>query len=111
MPHPEVVAARWAVGRGLANRMPITDKQPYASNPSFQPPAPVSDKLQTAIYRDLRTRTTGQISEQYNVSKARIEAIRKLKLVEEEFKRQVSIVYLFPLLPSRARMTHNLDIL
>lgn len=33
--------------------------------------------------------TVGQIAEKHNVSKARLEAIRKLKMVESEFVRQV----------------------
>jgi hypothetical protein len=35
-------------------------------------------------------RTIGQISQAYNVSKHRLDAIRKLKAVEDEFIRQVS---------------------
>jgi hypothetical protein len=45
----------------------------------------------------LKRQTVGQLAEQYNISKARIEAIRKLKLVEDEFRRQVSFS-LIPLL-------------
>lgn len=44
------------------------------------------------IDQELRSgkKTVGQIATQFSVSKARIEAIRKLKEVEAEFKRQVS---------------------
>ncbi|KLT39375.1 hypothetical protein CC85DRAFT_288632 [Cutaneotrichosporon oleaginosum] len=35
--------------------------------------------------------TVGQIAEKHNVSKARLEAVKKLKMVEAEFVRQVSL--------------------
>lgn len=34
--------------------------------------------------------TLGEISAKYNIGRARLDAIRKLKEIEEEFKRQVS---------------------
>lgn len=66
---------------------------PFPNNPSFRPPPPLSNELQNKIYAELRAgqRTVGAISQQFSVSKARIEAIRKLKQVEEEFRRQVSL--------------------
>lgn len=39
-------------------------------------------------------RTIGQISQAHNVSKHRLDAIRKLKEVEDEFVRQVSVLVL-----------------
>lgn len=48
--------------------------------------------------------TVGQISQAHNVSKARLEAIRKLKMVESEYVRQVS-------LPRHILMTKQHDIL
>lgn len=46
----------------------------------------------TQIDQELRSgqKTIGQIATQFSVSKARIEAIAKLKEVEAEFRRQVS---------------------
>lgn len=70
-----------------------SDKQPFPANPSFRPPPPLSDDLQNLLYDKLRSGSTvAQLSHRYNVSKARIEAIRKLKDVELEFKRQVSLI-------------------
>lgn len=62
-------------------------------NPTFCPPPPLSDEYQTYLYSEMRkgTKTIGEISAEYNVSKARLEAIKKLKEIEEEFKRQVSL--------------------
>jgi hypothetical protein len=58
--------------------------------------------MQNVLYDKLRSGSTvSQLSHRYNVSKARIEAIRKLKDVEQEFKRQVSIppILIHPLYP------------
>jgi hypothetical protein len=76
-------------------------RQPFASNPTFRPPPPLSNDLQTLLHADVvkGTKTVGQLAEQYNVSKARIEAIRKLKAVEKEFRRQVG---------DRPRLFHHL---
>lgn len=82
-----VVSASVACGFGQRSRC-----QPFATNPTFRPPPPLSNDLQTLLHADVvkGTKTVGQLAEQYNVSKARIEAIRKLKAVEREFQRQVS---------------------
>lgn len=70
----------------------LTAIQPFPTNPSFQPPPPISDVIMTQIDQELRSgeKTIGQIATQFSVSKARIEAIAKLKEVEAEFRRQVS---------------------
>jgi hypothetical protein len=66
-------------------------RQPFATNPSFRPPPPLSNDLQNILYAKLsRGIKAGQLAEQHNVSKARIEAVNKLKQVEDAFKRQVS---------------------
>jgi hypothetical protein len=66
--------------------------QPYATNPSFRPPPPLSNDMMIKLDAELRSgkRTIGQISQAYSISKHRLDAIRKLKEVEEEFVRQVS---------------------
>ncbi|KAK4683949.1 hypothetical protein P7C73_g6259, partial [Tremellales sp. Uapishka_1] len=63
---------------------------PFASNPSFRPPPPLSNDLQDVIYAATKRqdKTIGQLAESYNVSKARIQAITKLKQVEAEYRRQ-----------------------
>ncbi|RXK35672.1 hypothetical protein M231_07045 [Tremella mesenterica] len=68
----------------------LGDSVPYPGNPTFKPPPPLSNELQDSIHAELRTgaKTVGQIADRFNVSKARIEAIRKLKGVEEEYIRQ-----------------------
>lgn len=40
--------------------------------------------------------TVGQVAQKHNVSKARLEGVRKLKMVESEFIRQVCLPRLFP---------------
>jgi hypothetical protein len=42
------------------------------------------------LAQDLQGSTVGQVAEKHNVSKARLEAVKKLKMVESEFVRQVS---------------------
>lgn len=61
-------------------------------NPSFRPPPPIGNDLQDVLYTEMRrgTKTLGEIATEHNVSKARLSAIKKLKEVEEELKRQVS---------------------
>ena len=47
--------------------------------------------MQNVLYERLRAGSTpAQLSHRYNISKARIEAVKKLKDVEREFTRQVS---------------------
>ncbi|GMK54394.1 hypothetical protein CspeluHIS016_0109800 [Cutaneotrichosporon spelunceum] len=63
---------------------------PYPSNPSFRPPPPLSNDLMDVLSADLKLAgaTVGQVAEKHNVSKARLEAVKKLKMVEAEFVRQ-----------------------
>ena len=80
----------------FSDSLSLNHSQPYASNPSFRPPVPLSNDVQDQINRDLLRwdQDLGSLSEKYGVSKARIHAIRKLKEVEAEFVRQVSETYL-----------------
>ncbi|WWC59921.1 mitochondrial 37S ribosomal protein mS45 [Kwoniella dejecticola CBS 10117] len=67
----------------------LGDKVPYASNPTFRPPPPLSDYMQNQVYTELRRgRKVAELAEKFNISKARVEAIRKLKEVEDEFNRR-----------------------
>jgi len=61
-------------------------------NPSFRPPPPIGNELQDVLYAEMRrcVKTLGEISAEHSISKARLLAIKKLKTVEEELKRQVS---------------------
>ncbi|WVF66740.1 hypothetical protein IAT40_001482 [Kwoniella sp. CBS 6097] len=92
-----VFFADWIKSEGAPYRQPVKgqkarwlgDSVPYASNPSFRPPPPLSDYLQNKVYLELqRGKKIAELSEKYNVSKARIEAIKKLKEVEAEFRRR-----------------------
>lgn len=68
-------------------------------NPSFRPPPPLSDEYQNYLYSEIRkgAKTIGEISAEYNVSKARLEGIKKLKEIEQEFKRQVCRLLSLPI--------------
>ncbi|WRT65396.1 uncharacterized protein IL334_002339 [Kwoniella shivajii] len=92
-----VFFADWLKSEGSQYREPVKGQKakwlgeqvPYSSNPTFRPPPPLSDYMQNQVYSDLvRGRKPSELSEKYNISKARIEAIRKLKEVEAEFKRR-----------------------
>ncbi|ODO08411.1 hypothetical protein L198_00141 [Cryptococcus wingfieldii CBS 7118] len=62
---------------------------PYTSNPSFRPPPPLSNYTQDAIYADLvRGADVAEVSTKFNVSKSRVDAVRKLKEIEIEFQRR-----------------------
>ncbi|WWC87571.1 uncharacterized protein L201_002461 [Kwoniella dendrophila CBS 6074] len=89
--------ADWIKSEGSQYRDPVKgqkakwlgDKVPYESNPTFRPPPPLSDYMQNQVYTELRRgRKVSELAEKYNISKARIEAIRKLKDIEEEFRRR-----------------------
>jgi hypothetical protein len=76
----------------LAN---ISTRQPFPLNPSFKPPTPLSDSLRTSIYTmhaaDPANNNTRVLSEQFGLSIKRVEAILKLKALEDQWK-TVSIV-------------------
>ena len=71
-------------------------------NPSFRPPPPLGNDLQDVVYAEMRrgAKTLGEIAAEHNVSKARLSAIKKLKDVEQELKRQVCGVGLLSSLAS-----------
>ena len=84
--------AKWLGGAIVsALRSPVYSSQPYPMNPSFRPPAPLGDEAQDVLYAQMKAgqKTLGEISAEYNVSIARLEAIRKLKQVEESFTKFV----------------------
>lgn len=86
-----------------ANKLP----QPYPTNPTFRPPPPLSDALREMIYQEYffpdqfstvpaspfaaksesKTGNINQLSVKHGVSKARIEAILRLKIVEKEWEK------------------------
>lgn len=81
--------------------------QPYPTNPTFRPPPPLSDALREMIYQEYffpdqastvpaspfaaksesKTGNINQLSAKHGVSKARIEAILRLKIMEKEWEK------------------------
>lgn len=81
--------------------------QPYPTNPTFRPPPPLSDTLREMIYQEYffpdkystvpasqfanveqsKTGNINQLSVKYGISKARIEAILRLKMQEKEWEK------------------------
>lgn len=81
--------------------------QPYPTNPTFRPPPPLSDALREMIYQEYffpdqsstvpaspfaakseaKTGNINQLSVKHGVSKARIEAILRLKITEKEWEK------------------------
>lgn len=70
---------------------------PYATNPSFRPPPPISDAVKERIYQIYfhsatksksiaESPSVAQISEAFNISKKRVEAILRLKILEKEWE-------------------------
>ena len=57
--------------------------------------------MQEKLYKDLCSgrKTVGALANQYSLSKARLEAVRKLKEVEMEMNRQVSAIHHRSLIP------------
>ncbi|KAK8861297.1 hypothetical protein IAR55_002116 [Kwoniella newhampshirensis] len=93
----KVFFREWLRTEGEQFRVPVKGRKaqwlgegvPYPSNPTFRPPPPLSNYVQDQVFAELRRgRTVAELSEKYNISKARIEAVRKLKEVEAEFKRR-----------------------
>jgi hypothetical protein len=82
-------------------------RQPYPTNPTFRPPPPLSDALREMIYQEYffpdqastvpaspfaaksesKTGNINQLSAKHGVSKARIEAILRLKIMEKEWEK------------------------
>jgi hypothetical protein len=81
--------------------------QPYPTNPTFRPPPPLSDTLREMIYQEYffpdkhsavpasqfaseeqpKTGNINQLSVKHGISKARIEAILRLKITEKEWEK------------------------
>lgn len=67
------------------------DTQPFPLNPTFRPPPPISDQLRTTIYNaymsDPAVYTVRKLSELYNISIRRVDAILRLKGLEAYWKK------------------------
>ena len=70
--------------------------QPFPLNPTFNPPAPLSDSVRAAIFnahiKDPAKNNLRHLSTTYNVAIDRIRAILKLKALEQEFVRTVRAI-------------------
>ncbi|KIM61671.1 hypothetical protein SCLCIDRAFT_65105, partial [Scleroderma citrinum Foug A] len=60
-------------------------------NPSFKPPPPLSDALRTQLYQlyvsDTKTNSARALSSGHNISIKRLDAILRLKGLEEAWKK------------------------
>lgn len=65
---------------------------PFPLNPSFKPPIPLSDALRTQLYqsfmRDPETNSVRALSSRHNISIKRVDAILRLKGLEEAWKKE-----------------------
>ncbi|KAF8140675.1 eukaryotic mitochondrial regulator protein-domain-containing protein [Boletus edulis] len=68
---------------------------PFPLNPSFKPPIPLSDELRTRLYRaymiDPKLNSVRALAARHNISIKRVDAILRLKGMEESWKKEVSI--------------------
>jgi len=75
--------------------------QPFPMNPSFRPPPPIADAQREAMYRaymsDPVKNDVRALSQRYNLSIKRVDAILRLKGLERAW-RKVSVVFLSSLL-------------
>ncbi|KAJ7922923.1 eukaryotic mitochondrial regulator protein-domain-containing protein, partial [Mycena leptocephala] len=62
---------------------------PFPLNPSFKPPAPISDAIRSRMYTDYmldpETNSVRALSQKYHISLKRVEAILRLKGLEEAY--------------------------
>ena len=65
--------------------------QPFPMNPSFKPPPPISDATKNEIYRRFMSNPSQhnihELSSQYHISLKRVDAILRLKGLEESWKK------------------------
>lgn len=64
--------------------------QPFPLNKSFKPPVPVADELRTQLYRlymtDPEKNSVRNLASRYHLSMQRVDAILRLKGLEEHWK-------------------------
>lgn len=69
----------------------LTLHQPFPLNPTFKPPSPVSDETRTAIYQQFMTdpskNNVRELAALHGLSIARVDAILRLKGLEEHWKK------------------------
>ncbi|KAI0756302.1 eukaryotic mitochondrial regulator protein-domain-containing protein [Daedaleopsis nitida] len=90
--------AQWLRNEGLKFKDPVRAKNwlggqvPFPLNPSFKPPAPISDAIRTAIWNEYNDNPTKAdvrtLAQRYGLSIARVDAILRLKGLEEHWRKQ-----------------------
>ncbi|KAF5323422.1 hypothetical protein D9611_005541 [Ephemerocybe angulata] len=72
---------------------------PFPMNPSFRPPPPISDSQREAMYREFMSDPEGNsvrvLSQRYNLSIKRVDAILRLKGMERDWRQVGSICVFF----------------
>ncbi|KAH9837357.1 eukaryotic mitochondrial regulator protein-domain-containing protein [Rhodofomes roseus] len=89
---------KWLASTGKFYRDPVRPrnwlggKVPFPLNPSFKPPTPVSDRLRTQIYDEYMLNpevyNVRALSERHGISIQRVDAILRLKGLEESWKKE-----------------------
>ncbi|PAV22115.1 hypothetical protein PNOK_0207200 [Pyrrhoderma noxium] len=91
----------WLKGPGSVYEYPINGPNwlsgnrtfPFPMNPSFKPPAPISDKTKSELYalymRDPAKNSVRALSELYGISLKRVDAILRLKGMEQSWVKEV----------------------
>ncbi|KAM5532251.1 hypothetical protein V8D89_014090 [Ganoderma adspersum] len=90
--------AQWLRGEGLKYKEAhrpnnwLGGEVPFPLNPSFKPPTPISDSIRTAIWNDYiadpATFNVRLLAQRHGLSMARVDAILRLKGLEEHWKKR-----------------------
>lgn len=72
----------------------LGDNVPFPNNPTFRPVPPIPDENKTEIYNAfvIHKKSPRQIAEDQRISIKRVEAIIRLKALENDFAKQVRVV-------------------
>ncbi|KAF8899223.1 eukaryotic mitochondrial regulator protein-domain-containing protein [Infundibulicybe gibba] len=89
-----------AIGASFKNAQPrnwLGGEVPFPMNPSFRPPAPISDAQRSRIYAefmmDPETNSVRALSQRYHLSLKRVDAILRLKGLENAWIKIFSFLY------------------
>ncbi|CCM03643.1 uncharacterized protein FIBRA_05787 [Fibroporia radiculosa] len=77
---------------GTSSNGALINSTPFPLNPSFKPPAPVSDRLRSVIYQEYMSNpkmyTVRKLSERHGLSIQRVDAILRLKGLEDHWRKK-----------------------
>lgn len=93
------VYERWLASEGrkyedpkLRPRNWLGGEVPFPLNPTFKPPPPISDNMKTRMYEEYmsnpETYNIRELSERYGISLKRVDAILRLKGLEEHWRKE-----------------------